>query len=177
MYLRPSTTLRTITPKRSGKNPETIPQEVIYHGILPRTFSRYQAFKKPLWKQSEDASQKSSWNQISIQIYQGHQTTSAQFTNSELEMYCAWPGHYHILTLTRIKFHPPKVIPLTNLAGNNGNKAVQLSALATENSIGNKYVIPRQSHGQVTIRFPARPRTLLYRVFCRQQEQESAGQG
>ena len=26
-------------------------------------------------------------------------------------MYCAWPGDYHSLGLTRIQFHPPKVTP------------------------------------------------------------------
>ena len=31
-------------------------------------------------------------------------------------MHCARPVDYHILNLTRIQFHPPKVTPLTNLA-------------------------------------------------------------
>ena len=31
-------------------------------------------------------------------------------------MHCAWLGDYHRLSLTRIQFHPPKVIPLTNLS-------------------------------------------------------------
>ena len=38
---------------------QNISQEAIYHGILART-SRCKAFEKLLWKQSEDASQKSS---------------------------------------------------------------------------------------------------------------------
>ena len=30
-------------------------------------------------------------------------------------MHCAWPRYYHGLSLTRIRFHPPKVTPLINL--------------------------------------------------------------
>ena len=41
--------------------------------------SRYQVFEKLLRKPSEDASQWSSWDQMSLQIYQGHQILSAQF--------------------------------------------------------------------------------------------------
>ena len=33
-----------------------------------------------------------------------------------LGMHCARPRDYHSLGLTRIKFHPPKVTPLTNPA-------------------------------------------------------------
>ena len=39
----------------------------------------HQAFEKLFRKQSEDASQKLSWYQMSLQIYQGHRTPSAQF--------------------------------------------------------------------------------------------------
>ena len=49
-----STTLLNSTPKRTGQNPEIISQETIYHGILARTSSRYQASVKMLWKPSED---------------------------------------------------------------------------------------------------------------------------
>ena len=45
-----------------------ISQEAIYHGTIARTSSRYQAVEKLLWKQSEDDSQKSSWNQMSLPI-------------------------------------------------------------------------------------------------------------
>ena len=41
-----------------------------YHRILARTSSRYQFFEKLLWKPREDASQRSSWNQMSLPIYQ-----------------------------------------------------------------------------------------------------------
>ena len=57
----------------------SISQEVIYHGTLARTSSRYQVFEKLLWKLSEDASQRSSLNQMSLLKQQGHQTISVQF--------------------------------------------------------------------------------------------------
>ena len=72
-----SNRLQNSTPKRAGQNPESISKETIYHQILARISSRYQVFMKLLWKPSEDASQKSSWNKISIPIYQLHQTASA----------------------------------------------------------------------------------------------------
>ena len=36
-------------------------------------------FEKLQWKPSEDASRRSSWNQMSLTILQGHQTPSVQF--------------------------------------------------------------------------------------------------
>ena len=36
------------TTKRTRHNPESISQEAIYHGILARTFSRYQIFENTL---------------------------------------------------------------------------------------------------------------------------------
>ena len=45
-------------------------------------FLKVQAFEKLPWKPSEDASQISSWNQMSLPIYQGHQTPSAQLSQS-----------------------------------------------------------------------------------------------
>ena len=71
--------MKNSTPKRAGQNPERISQEAIYYGILAWTSSRYQAFEKLLWKPGEDASQKSSWNQMSTPIYHGHQTPWVQF--------------------------------------------------------------------------------------------------
>ena len=54
---------------KPGKaKPPNISQEAVYHGILARTSSRYQAVENLLWNQSEDASQKSSWNQMSLPI-------------------------------------------------------------------------------------------------------------
>ena len=44
----------------AGQKSKSISQEVIYHGTLARTSSRYQVFEKP----SKDASQRSFWNQI-----------------------------------------------------------------------------------------------------------------
>ena len=45
---------------KTGKTkPYSISQEAVYHGILARISSRYQAVEKLLWKKSEDASQKS----------------------------------------------------------------------------------------------------------------------
>ena len=67
------------TDRRKPRKNQRITQEEIYHGILARTSSRFQTFKKLLWKKSEVASQKSSWNKISLPIYQGHQTFSEQF--------------------------------------------------------------------------------------------------
>ena len=51
----------------------------IYHEILARTSSGFQVFEKLHWKPSEDTSQMSSWNQMSLPIYEGHQTHSSQF--------------------------------------------------------------------------------------------------
>ena len=65
MYLQPSTTLQNSTPKWSGRNPGGIFQEALCHRILVRTSSSYQVFDKLLWKPREDASQKSSRNQLS----------------------------------------------------------------------------------------------------------------
>ena len=60
-----STTLQNSTPKLAGQTPESISQEAVYHGILAMTSLRYQAVEKLLLKQSEDASQNSSLNQMS----------------------------------------------------------------------------------------------------------------
>ena len=69
VYRQPSTRLQNSTPKLAGQNPESISHEAIYHGTLAiRTFSRYQVFEKLLWKPSEDVSQRSSWNQMSLTI-------------------------------------------------------------------------------------------------------------
>ena len=59
-----SSSLSTL--KLAGQNPESISQEAIYHGTPARTSSRYQVFEKLLWKPSEDASQRSSLNQMSL---------------------------------------------------------------------------------------------------------------
>ena len=77
VYRQPNTTLQYSTSKLAGQNPESISQGVVYHEILARTSSRYQAFVNLLWNPSEVASQKSSWNQMSLQIYHD-QTPSAQ---------------------------------------------------------------------------------------------------
>ena len=61
------------TPNRGGQNPESISEDAIYHGILEKTSPRYHVFKKLLWKSSEDASQRSSWKQMSLPIYRCHQ--------------------------------------------------------------------------------------------------------
>ena len=66
MYRQPSTRLQNSTPKLAWQNPESISQEVIYHGTLTRTSSRYQVFEKPVWEPSEDASKRSSWNLFQI---------------------------------------------------------------------------------------------------------------
>ena len=42
--------------------------------ILVKTSSRYQVFEKLFWKPNEYATQKSSRNQMSLPMYQGHQT-------------------------------------------------------------------------------------------------------
>ena len=68
MYQQPISTLQNSTPKRAGENFESVSQEAIYHGTLARTSLRYQVFEKLLWKPSEDASQKLSWNQMSLSI-------------------------------------------------------------------------------------------------------------
>ena len=44
----------------------------IYHGTLAWTSSRRQVYEKLSWKPNGDAFQKSSWNQMSLPIYQGH---------------------------------------------------------------------------------------------------------
>ena len=54
--------------KRTEQNLESISQEAIYHGTLGRTSSRYQVFEKLLWKPSEAASQRSSWDQMPLPI-------------------------------------------------------------------------------------------------------------
>ena len=56
------------TPKLAGQTPEIVSHTAIYHRILRRTSSRYQIFEQLLWEPSEDASQKSSWNQMSLPI-------------------------------------------------------------------------------------------------------------
>ena len=43
------------------------------------------------------------------------QHSSAISSCSWLGLHCAWHVDYHILTLTHIQFHPPKVTLLTNL--------------------------------------------------------------
>ena len=54
--------------KTGGANSENLSQEAINHGTLARTSSRYKFFEKLLWKPSEDPSQMSSWNQMSLPI-------------------------------------------------------------------------------------------------------------
>ena len=54
--------------KTGSTNHESISQRATYHGKLAMTSSRYQSFEKLLWKPSEDASRKSSWNQMSLRI-------------------------------------------------------------------------------------------------------------
>ena len=66
VYQQLSTRLQNNTPKLAGQNPESISQEAINHETLARTSSRYQVFAKLLWKPSEDASQRSSLNQMSL---------------------------------------------------------------------------------------------------------------
>ena len=63
-----STTLKNSSPKWTGQNPKSISQEAIYHETLDRTSSRYQVFEKLFWKLSEDASQRSSFNWMSLPI-------------------------------------------------------------------------------------------------------------
>ena len=75
VHQQPSTTLQNSTPIRARQNYESIS----HHGIFAKTSSRYNAFQRLLWKPNEDASQESSWNQMSLTIYQGHQTHSKQF--------------------------------------------------------------------------------------------------
>ena len=58
----------TFSPKLAGQNPESISQEAVYHGTLARISARYQVFEKLLWKPSDDGSQRSSWNQMSLTI-------------------------------------------------------------------------------------------------------------
>ena len=69
------------TAERSGQNPESIFQGEIYCEILARTASIYQKFEKLLWTPSEDPSQKSFWNQMSlkkhIKVKRPTQQTSA----------------------------------------------------------------------------------------------------
>ena len=61
--------------KQYSKTGRTKPRKHLpratYHEILARTFSRYQGSEKLLWKLSEDASQKSSCNQMSLPKYPG----------------------------------------------------------------------------------------------------------
>ena len=79
LYLQPITKLQNSTRNLPRQNPESISQGAIYHKMLDRTSSRYQAFEKLLWKPSEDASLKPPWNRTLLQIHQCHQTPSAQF--------------------------------------------------------------------------------------------------
>ena len=62
----PNTRLQNNTPKLAGQNHESISQEALHHETLATTSSRYQVFAKLLWKPSEDASQMSSLNQMSL---------------------------------------------------------------------------------------------------------------
>ena len=48
--------------------------------------SSYLASEKLLWKQNKDASKRSSWNQMSLPIYQGQQIASAQFRQQLMEV-------------------------------------------------------------------------------------------
>ena len=66
------------TQKLVRQNPKSISQGSIYHGMLTKASSGYQVFEKLLWKLSKDASQKLSKNQMSLPIYQGHQTHSSE---------------------------------------------------------------------------------------------------
>ena len=66
--LQQSTTLQYSTPKRARENPESISQEEINHLILAST-SRYQVCEKQFWKPSEDASQKSPLNEMSLKCH------------------------------------------------------------------------------------------------------------
>ena len=73
VYRQPSTTLQNSPPKLPRQNPVSISHGATHPEILDRT-SKYLAFEELLWKLSEDASQQSSCNQVSLPIYQGHPT-------------------------------------------------------------------------------------------------------
>ena len=78
------------TLKRAGQNPETNYPASIYHQIPTKTSSRYQAFQQLLWKPSEDASQKTFWNHMSLPIYHRRQTPLAQFRQWLMRVTGGW---------------------------------------------------------------------------------------
>ena len=77
---------RTVLKCGTVLNPESISRGAIRLGILATT-SRYQVFENRLLKPSEDASQKSSWNQMPLPIYQDHQTPSAWSTSRKKDFF------------------------------------------------------------------------------------------
>ena len=112
--------LMNSTLKRAGQNPENNSQEAIYHRTLARTSGL-----------PEDAKSLRccSWNRAKV-LPKGHlgikchswynnkvvwllQHSSADSESGWLGMHDAWPGDHHILGLTCIQFHSPKVTPLT----------------------------------------------------------------
>ena len=112
---QPSTTLKNSTPKLAGQNPESISQEAIYHRIITRTSSRNQVVEKLLWKPSEDAYQKSSWNQMSLSIRISMSSNSFRtvpYIVNGREWRCI-VRDLESHSLTCIQFHSQKVTPLT----------------------------------------------------------------
>ena len=117
MYRQPSIRLQNNTPKLAGKKTESISQEAIYQETLAMTSSRYQVFAKLLWKSSEDASQMSSLNQMSLpKITRSSESFSTVPSIVNGGDWGCNVRDYHSLGLSRIQFHPQKVTPLTNPA-------------------------------------------------------------
>ena len=81
--LKPGNTLQNITSKLHGKTkprPKAFVKKQSIMECSPRLPQDTKSLIKKLpWKSNEDASQKSSWNETSLPMYQGHQTASAQF--------------------------------------------------------------------------------------------------
>ena len=132
------------SPILATQNPGSISQEAIYHGILTMTSLRHQTFEKLLWKPSEDASQKSSLNQMWLPICQGHQTPlqhssawmggdwdallSDQETIVDILVFNFIPKRsHHSLTLPRWQFSDSATVTLTS---GNGTTAIKVESLA-----------------------------------------------
>ena len=96
---------------------ESTSQEAIIHGILAMTVSRFQVFEKLHALETEQgASQRSTWNQMLLPIYQASDP-SAQFSQQLMgvtgDAFCVtWRLVFILLT---INFNFPNVTPLTNL--------------------------------------------------------------
>ena len=96
-------TAEQYTTKRLGQNLERISQEEINHGIHAMASSRQQDTKQLLRKPGEDASQGSSWNQMSLPIYQGHQNfqhSSCQQLGATQDALCEFVRDLETMTIS-----------------------------------------------------------------------------